>query len=55
MIVTIMGWLEIIQYDNKREIKISNLVETTLLTRHPSRKWRAHMIKDNILFLTSLK
>ena len=35
MIYPVTGWLKITQYDDKIEIKISNLVETTWLTRYP--------------------
>ena len=34
MINTVTVWFEIVQYDDKREITISNLVETTWLSRH---------------------
>ena len=30
----VTGWLEITQYDDKRAISISNLVETTWLTKY---------------------
>ena len=32
---TIMGWFEITQYNNNKEMKIKNLVETTWLDRYP--------------------
>ena len=35
MIDPVTGWLEITQYDDKIEIKIANLVETTWLTIYP--------------------
>ena len=35
MIYPVTGWLKITQYDDKIAIKISNLVETTWLTRYP--------------------
>ena len=35
MIVHVTGWFEIIQYDDKREISIVNLVETMWLNRYP--------------------
>ena len=35
MIYLVRGWFKITQYDNKREISIANLVETTWLTRYP--------------------
>ena len=34
MINPVTGWFEVLQYDDKREISISNLVETTCLTRY---------------------
>ena len=33
MINRITGWFEITQYNDKREISIANLVETTWLSR----------------------
>ena len=35
MIHTVIGWFEITQYNDKREISIANLIETTWLTRYP--------------------
>ena len=35
MIDPVTGWSKITQYDNKRAISITNLVETTWLTRYP--------------------
>ena len=35
MIHPVTGWFEITQYDYNRDITISNLVETTCLTRCP--------------------
>ena len=35
MIDPATGWIKITQYDNKIAITITNLVETTLLTRYP--------------------
>ena len=35
MIDPATGWFKITQYDNKIAITITNLVETTLLTRYP--------------------
>ena len=35
MIDPVMGWFKITQYDDKRTIAISNLVETTWLTKYP--------------------
>ena len=39
MIDPVRGWLEITQYNNKRAISISNLVETMWLSRYPSTIW----------------
>ena len=33
MIDSVIGWFEILQYENKRAISISNLVETTWISR----------------------
>ena len=35
MIDPVTGWFEITEYDDKIAITISNLVETTCLTRYP--------------------
>ena len=35
MIDPVTVWFEITQYDNKRALSITNLVETTWLTRYP--------------------
>ena len=35
MIDPVTGWFKITLYDDKREISITNLVETTWLTRSP--------------------
>ena len=35
MINPVTGWFEIVQYDDKREITIANLVETMWLSRYP--------------------
>ena len=35
MIDPVTGWFEITQYDDKRAISITNLVETTWLSRYP--------------------
>ena len=35
MIDHVTGWFEITQYNDKREISITNLVETTWLYRYP--------------------
>ena len=35
MIYPVTGWLEIMQYNDKRAISIANLVETTWLSRYP--------------------
>ena len=35
MIGPVIGWFEITQYDNKRAISITNLVETTWIYRYP--------------------
>ena len=34
MIDPVTGWFEIVQYDDKRAINISNLVENTWLSRY---------------------
>ena len=34
MIDPVTGWFEVIKYNNKREISVSNLVETTWLSRY---------------------
>ena len=36
MIVPVTGWFEIVRYDDKRAITISNLVKTTWLSRYPT-------------------
>ena len=35
MINPVTGWFEIAQYEDKREISIANLVETTCLSIYP--------------------
>ena len=35
MIGPVTGWFEITQYDERGAISIANIVEDTLLTRHP--------------------
>ena len=35
MIDPVTGWFEIAQYEDKIEISIANLVETTWLSRYP--------------------
>ena len=35
MIDPVTRWSEIMKYDEKRDISITNLVETTCLTRYP--------------------
>ena len=35
MIDLVTGWFEVVQYDDKRAITITNLVETTCLSRYP--------------------
>ena len=35
MIDTLIGWFEVVQYDDKIAITIANLVETTWLSRYP--------------------
>ena len=35
MIGRVIGWFEITQYDDKIEISITNLVETTWMSRYP--------------------
>ena len=46
MIDTIMGWFGITQYNNKNVITITNLVETTWLTRYP---WPNENTYDQVL------
>ena len=36
MIDPVTGWSEITQYNDKRDISIANLVETTWLYRYPT-------------------
>ena len=36
MIYSVTGWFKITEYNNKREILIGNLVETTCLYTYPS-------------------
>ena len=35
MIYPITGWSQVTQYNDKREMSIANLVETTWLSRYP--------------------
>ena len=35
MIDPVIWWFEIVQYNDKREISIAKLVETTLISRYP--------------------
>ena len=35
MINPVIGWFEIVRYDDKRAITIANLVKTTRLSRYP--------------------
>ena len=35
MIGTIIGWFQVLRYDDKRAITITNLVETTWLSTYP--------------------
>ena len=39
----IMGWFKVAEYNNKHEITIINLVDTTLLTRYP---WTTEITHD---------
>ena len=44
----VTGWFKKTQYDNKREISTTDLVETTLLTRYP---WPTEITYDQGLKL----
>ena len=35
MIDPVIGWFEVVPYDDKRVISVSNLVETTWMYRYP--------------------
>ena len=62
MIDPVTGWFEIAQYNDKRAISISNLVETKCLSRYPipieimydqgsyfiGNEYRNHQLKQNM-------
>ena len=54
MIDSIRGCFKITQYNNKNDITIVNLVETTWLTRYPWPK-KSRMTKDQNLLVMSSK
>ena len=43
MIDPVTGWFEVVQYSNKKAMKIANLVETTWLVGYP---WTAEITYD---------